>query len=614
MTGVTSASASSSTQEVEVYFDDTQITMEEIVFGLAQPYSGYYWAKRVNISTQQAKDLIDANPGTVIVDVREEDEYCDGHIPDAAMSPWISGVFQSEYNTILPSSGGVLLACRSGNRTVEASDFLASSAGGYYTRNHKSSVVVYNMIGGMDDWSYETSTCSAAYNITSPSPGSALSSGTVTFSWDSGADQYWLWVGTSEGGYDVYSANQGTTTSATVPDLPGSQETLYVRLFSVVDGEWSHNDYTYTACNMKAGIQSPTSGSTLSSATQTFTWNDTGAAGYWLWIGSSAGDYDIYSGNLGANTSVTLSELPANGETLYVRLFSKVNGAWVYDTDYTYTACDKMAEIQNPSNGSTLGSATQTFTWSNSGADGYWLWIGTSAGGYDLYSGNVGTDTSVTVSELPANGETLYARLWSKVDGIWIYNTDNTYTASALIAAIQSPSSGSALDSTTETFTWNNTGADGYWLWVGTSAGDYDVYSGNLGTNTSVSVSDLPNGGGTLYVRLWSKVDGIWIYNTDCTYTTTVLAAIQSPGSGSVLGSTTVTFSWNNTGASGYWLWIGTSQGDYDVYSSGDLGTSTSTVASGLPDSGETLYARLWSKMGGTWIYNTDFTYTATGP
>ncbi|MCP4107049.1 MAG: hypothetical protein GY749_16175 [Desulfobacteraceae bacterium] len=115
----------------------------------------------------------------------------------------------------------------------------------------------------------------SAAEMTYPVPGSVLASTSETFTWnDTGADQYWLWIGTSEGDYDVYSGDQGTNTSATAANLPANQETLYVRLMTKADGEWFYNDYTYTACDMTAEIQ-------------------------------SAGDYGVYSGNLGANTSVT---------------------------------------------------------------------------------------------------------------------------------------------------------------------------------------------------------------------------------------------------------------------------------------------------------------------
>ncbi len=181
---------------------------------------------------------------------------------------------------------------------------------------------------------------------------------------------------------------------------------------------------------MTSEIQSPTPGSVLTSETQTFTWNNSGASDYWLWIGTSQGEYDVYSGNQGASTSAVISDLPGNGQTIYVRLWSRVNGSLQYNTDYTYTAFDMRANIQSPAPGSALGSASVTFSWNDTGASGYLLWIGTSAGTYNVYSsGDVGTNTSVAVSGLPDNGATLYARLWSKVDGTWIYNTDSTYTA-----------------------------------------------------------------------------------------------------------------------------------------------------------------------------------------
>ncbi len=60
-------------------------------------------------------------------------------------------------------------------------------------------------------------------------------------------------------------------------------------------------------------------------------------------------------------------------------------------------------------------------------------------------------------------------------------------------------------------------------------------------------------------------------------------------------------------GASGHWLYVGNSQGAFDIYSSGDLGSSTSHTATGLPVDGRTLYVRLWTLQGGTWLFN-DYT------
>ncbi|MCP4105940.1 MAG: hypothetical protein GY749_10450 [Desulfobacteraceae bacterium] len=477
----------------------------------------------------------------------------------------------------------------------------------------------YSIIGAYGDDDYSGS--AYIYNITNtnvaeisdPIDGSLLNSTSQTFMWnDSGANQYWLWIGTSEGDYDVYSGDQGTNTSVTVSDLPANQETLYVRLFSMVNGEWLHNDYTYTACDLTAEIQTPSSGSTLDSTTETFTWNDSGADGYWLWIGTTQGDHDVYSGNVGTDTSVVISDLPANGTTLYARLWTNVDGDWIYNSDLTYAACNMTAEIQSPAPGSALGATSETFTWNDTDASEYWLWVGTSEGDHDVYSANQGTGTSVLVSGLPVN-LTLYVRLWSKVNSSWIYN-DYTYTAhSVTLGEMMSPTPGSVLGSTNETFTWSDAGAEKYWLWIGISEGSNDIYSGGQQTNDPLLVTDLPGDGETLYFRLYSRVDGEWFYNA-YTYTASSItkAEIQSPVPGSVLSSTTETFTWNNVGADQYWLWIGTTKGSNDIYSD-NQGTNNSKLVTGLPDNGIILYVRLLSYVNGEWLYN-DYTYTAVVP
>jgi hypothetical protein len=58
---------------------------------------------------------------------------------------------------------------------------------------------------------------------------------------------------------------------------------------------------------------------------------------------------------------------------------------------------------------------------------GYWLQIGTTMGGTNIYSADQGTNLSRTVNGLPVNGSTLYVRLWSRIGDGWLYN-DYTYT------------------------------------------------------------------------------------------------------------------------------------------------------------------------------------------
>ncbi|MBS1859798.1 MAG: hypothetical protein JST11_30790, partial [Acidobacteria bacterium] len=79
--------------------------------------------------------------------------------------------------------------------------------------------------------------------------------------------------------------------------------------------------------------------------------------------------------------------------------------------------------------GTTLSGANVTFNWSSgTGATAYWLDIGTTAGGFDLFSQTAGMATSQAVANLPLNGNTIYVRLWTALGGAWDFN-DYTYTA-----------------------------------------------------------------------------------------------------------------------------------------------------------------------------------------
>jgi hypothetical protein len=54
-----------------------------------------------------------------------------------------------------------------------------------------------------------------------------------------------------------------------------------------------------------------------------------------LWVGSTPNSYDVYAGwETGLWRALML---PTNGQPIYVRLWSWLNGAWQWN-DYTYTA------------------------------------------------------------------------------------------------------------------------------------------------------------------------------------------------------------------------------------------------------------------------------------
>src|SRR5205823_7772729 len=128
----------------------------------------------------------------------------------------------------------------------------------------------------------------------------------------------------------------------------------------------------------------------------------------------------------------------------------------------TVNAAAVPAAITAPAPRSTLASNSATFTWTaGSGVSQIWLDVGTTAGGTQIYSAGQGTQLfsdgalalSRTVTNLPANGSTVYVRLWSFVTSGWTF-TDYTYTATNPIpASMTSPTPGSALDGSSITFT-----------------------------------------------------------------------------------------------------------------------------------------------------------------
>ena len=365
----------------------------------------------------------------------------------------------------------------------------------------------------------------AKAQIAAPSPGSTLTSSTVTFSWNSGSgvSQYWLELGTTLGGTQIYSQSQGAGMSATVGGLPTNGTPVYVRLWSLIGGLWQFNDYTYTAAGsaaVRAQITSPAPGTTLTSSTVTFTWSPgIGVMEYWLDVGASAGGTQVYSRSQGADLSVTVSGLPTDGSTVFVRLWSRIAGGWQFnDYAYTATAGPPQAAITSPAPGSILGGSAVTFVWSTgSGVAEYWLDVGTSPGAAQIYTKTQWTNLSVTVSGLPVDGSPIFVRLWSRISGAWKFN-DYTYTAASGVgsvkAAITNPPPGSTLTSSTVTFFWNTgTGVSEYWLEIGTNLGGNQLCNQSRGTSLSGTVSGLPVNGSTLYVRLWSKISAVWQFN-----------------------------------------------------------------------------------------------------
>jgi hypothetical protein len=452
--------------------------------------------------------------------------------------------------------------------------------------------------------------------IDSPASGSTLPNAPVTFHWNAvaGADQYWLDIGSTVGGSDLWRG-AFTATSQLVTSLPCDGRTINAQLFTHLNGAWtSPQRYTYTApAGCYAVLTTPTPGTVLTSSNVTFGWSAAnGADQYWLDIGSTLGGSDLWRGAL-TMTSQSITGLPCDGRTINVQLYTHANGAWTSPLRYTYTAPGCVPTLITPTPGTALSSTTVTFGWNTvAGADQYWLDIGSTVGGSDLWRGAL-TATSQLVTGLPCDGRTINAQLFTHVNGAWSSPRRFTYTASTgCFTVLTSPTPNTTLSSTTVTFGWSSaTGADQYWLDVGSSLGTGDIWRGAL-TATSQLVTGIPCDGRTVYAQLYTHRDGAWLSPLRYTYTapTGCYAIITSPTPGTTLTSTTVAFTWSAAnGADQYWLDVGTALGVGDIWR-GSL-TGTSQVATGVPCNGGTLYVQLYTHSNSNWQALQRYTYTA---
>ena len=270
--------------------------------------------------------------------------------------------------------------------------------------------------------------------ITSPVPGSTLTNSFAPFQWTSGTGvtEYLLYIGSTKGASDICNTNASLNLSVTVADLPTNGMTLYVRLWSQTTSGWQSADYTYTAFGVTTpfpALTSPVLGSHLTNSSATFQWTSgTGVLGYFLYVGSTVGTSNIYGRNEGFNLSDTVTGLPTNGMSLYVRLWWLTSSGW-HSSDYTNTALGigtPVPAMASPVPGSTLPSSSATFQWSGGeGMSSYLLYVGSTVGGTDIYLQNENLNNAATVTGLPTDGRTIYVRLWWLTTA-WNYS-DYTY-------------------------------------------------------------------------------------------------------------------------------------------------------------------------------------------
>jgi hypothetical protein len=437
--------------------------------------------------------------------------------------------------------------------------------------------------------------------------------------------------GSAETGTVTWSANTGcgktTLTSGVAACITSSLGVGANSVTAAYSGDAnfsaSSGNLTQTVSGQPAALTSPAPGGVLSGSSATFAWSaGSGATAYWLYLGTTGvHSMNVYSSGQLTGTSVAVSLIPTNGVTLYATLYSKMNGTWI-PVSFTYTEAGSytLAALTAPAPASTLTGSSATFTWSpGAGPTAYYLYLGTTGPrSANLYNSGTLSGTSLTVNGLPTNGVTIYATLFSEINGAWVavsytFTESGTYT----LAQLTSPAQGSTLSGSTVTFTWSpGAGPTMYYLYIGTTGGNsYNVFNSGNQYGSSVTVNNIPTNGGELFLTLFSNIDGAW-QAQHYTFTeagTAVSATMISPAPSSILTGSAATFHWTaGTGVTAYWLYLGTNgPKSANLYSSGAL-TGTSLGVIGLPTNGVTIYATLYSEIDGVW-QPVSYTYTESG-
>ena len=97
----------------------------------------------MNITAEEAKQIMDSEEGYIILDVRTQEEYDQGHIPGAILISH-EEIAEKAEDVLTDKNQLILVYCRSGRRSKIAAEALVELG---YTNIKE--------FGGIIDWTYE---------------------------------------------------------------------------------------------------------------------------------------------------------------------------------------------------------------------------------------------------------------------------------------------------------------------------------------------------------------------------------------------------------------------------------------------------------------------------
>jgi flagellar hook assembly protein FlgD len=218
-----------------------------------------------------------------------------------------------------------------------------------------------------------------------------------------------------------------------------------------------------------------------------------------------------------------------NGTTLYTSTIASSGALLVDSSLYTINAtiadakmwgvAPQAASIISPAAGFPLLGGTMTFQWNaGAGVTEYRLGLATTQAALatmgDIYDQSQGTSTSATVTGIPVNGQPVYVRLWSLINGVWSWRDYTYQTASPILfgGTVAAP--------------------------IGLT-GEIDYYRLSVNANEKITIPFKQTGGAAAFNPM------IQIYNNQ--------GVLVTQATHNYLGALTATL----TAAGDYFIWVG---------------------------------------------------------
>ncbi|RAV28963.1 T9SS type B sorting domain-containing protein [Sinomicrobium soli] len=483
-------------------------------------------------------------------------------------------------------------------------------------------IVPYNTAGdatGCPEESFTTETLATAPDctaITSPADGATNVGINTNITWNAiaDADGYYISIGTTSGGTDIVD-NEDVSGTSYNPTADFPEDTvIYVSVISYnSEGnatgctEISFTTETLTTAPDCTAITSPADGATNVGINTNITWNAIADAdGYYISIGTTSGGTDIVDNEDVSGTSYNPTADFPEDTVIYVSVipYNSVGNATgcsgISFTTETLATAPDCTVITSPADGATNVGINTNITWNAvADANGYYVSIGTTAGGTDIVdnadvsgtsynpTADFPEDTVVYVSVVPYNS------VGNATGCSEISFTTETLATAPDCTVITSPTDGATDVGINTNITWNAIAdADGYYISIGTTAGGTDIVDNEDVSSTSYNpTADFPEDT-VIYVSVIS-------YNsagnaTGCSgisFTTETLATvpdctvITSPTDGATDVSINTNITWNAIAdADGYYISIGTTSGGTDIVDNEDVNGTTYNLTADFPE------------------------------